>query len=564
MRKIINYLLPLLFLLGITSSCQREQAVEPQTATLQISKQDLQFGKELGVEQIEVKSNVAWEAVIASPESNWLKLEQDASQLILKAEANDSGVERRAKVLVVASGRTAEVSVRQSTSEAVLSLKGGELTLNSQGGKTVVELEGNDRKWSLKTLESNVDWLSVEPLPSAGMLVLTSKRNPSEEERTTTLKIQLSSGNELPVEVRQAGQLTYFLPYEGNRKDLNFYDLIDHERKRGFALGMFVLSSETWLGSTPDLLEFHTFSSKLPKLVYTRPHEHEHRLIADKIAVTLSDVKEVYKGGGYREWLLQRGFKEAYGSTDTEPFLESEDGYYQVKLSINKDTGVASLNFFPQLLQERPYPTFPNFPFGTDDILSRIKNPLWKFTETNAWHVSRGDSLVFSQKNPYGKTDEEKAKYALLIYRSNKTAEAVATPDFYYYQLLFTTGRRTDPEPEVVETASTINFCYTNHNLVIFLTDNKNHFKVTQEFRRLAESAGFVYKGISGGKISFTHQERQLKLSVQMVIEKALFGVDHTALLTFERMDPPTGTNSTTRSVTSPAAIASPRTSLLK
>lgn len=545
-------------------SCQRELAVELPAARLELSRQDLLLGKELGVEQIEVRSNVAWEAVVASPESNWLQLEQDATQLIVRAEANNTGAERRAKVLVIASGRTAELSVRQSTSEAILSLKGGDLTLNSQGGQTVVELEGNDRKWSLAALDSQADWLSVEPIPSAGMLILTSKRNPSEEERTTTLRLQLSSGNELPIEVRQAGQLTYFLPYEGNRKDLNFYDLIEHERRRGFALGMFALSSETWLGSTPDLLEFHTFSSKLPKLVYTRPHEHEHRLIADKIAVTLSDVQEVHKGGGYREWLLQHGFREAFGSTDTEPFLESEDGYYQAKLSTNKDTGVATLNFYPQLLQECPYPTFPSFPFGTDDILARLKNPQWKFAETNAWHTSRGDSLAIGMKNRYGKTDEEKAKYALLVYKANKRAEDISTPDYYFYQLLFTTGRPSDPEPEVVETASTINFCYTNPNLVIFLTDKKNHFKVTREFRQLAEDAGFVYKGISGGKISFTHQERLLRLSVQMAMDQGLFGVEHTALLSFERMDPPTGTSSAPSSTTAPAAVASPRTSLLK
>ncbi len=511
---------------------QQSKDEEPELPELKLSIKELSLTKAQSVGNIEVNSvQENWNCMIIPSSATWLTAERKNNEIIVTAQPNTTGTARKAKVMVTSGGTTAYASVTQSASDLVLNLKEPKVTLNAQNGHKIIEVLGNDDSWTLEPLAADVQWLRAESISKSGIIILHYKSNDKDKPRNTTLTIRKRDGSKVLVEVTQIAQLTYFLPYEGNRKDLVFVDLIAHEEKRGFELGTFIKAQKGFLSVIPDYLQFHTNSSALPTITYTRPLDFKYPLMFDKIAVELSDRSEVLKGGGYREWLLSHGFKLMYGSNENEPVFESEDGFYMTKLSKDKFSGVSYLNFIPQLLQDGPMPTFSKYPYVDETLYSHITDPNWKFAQVDAWHTARGDEKTLDVPAPI-----HKYKHALALYKVKNGAGQELIPEHFWYEFYYITNNTHDPTPEYEESVKLLRLAFNDYKKIIFMV-GKHEFKVTREFKALAESEGFIYTGIENRGVSFVNRKRDLRLLIQVAFEPDFLGSEITALLAYERIN---------------------------
>lgn len=514
----------------LTACVPKQDGSSSADNLIKLSPNELTLSSELSQTQvaIEVPSD-DWDAFLSNAEDSWLKLERKGKELIVTAQPNYEATLRRAKVVVIASGASAHLTVSQSAAQAVLDAGGGEILLTAGGGTKTVQIRTNDR--GMKVDARPADWLELQAIPSSGILIAKYAANLKDEERSVDVEVSFSDGSSANIKFSQASQLTYYLPFEGDRKNLDFAQFIQNEQSRGFALARAQQAAEgDWFASIPDWLEFNTFSSALPSIVYTRDYEYKYagKLPYAMARIEIADVRELERGKGYRQWLTDLGYRDLYGSTDTAPVLESADMFFLVKTKYDKSTEKTYLEFYPQLMQTQEYPTFGSFPF-MDEYL-RIKDAAWTYAEVKAFHDERGDERIHLAPSPATN------KPAIELYKpANKASELVPDRVWYDYYYLMNNRYDTDEARAHEGQIKYVSLCYMDHNKILYtIEEGSREYKCTKEFIKLAESAGFDYQGVRTGGISFTHRERRLDMLVTYAPGQAVFfGDDDVAILKF-------------------------------
>ncbi len=513
-------------------ACVPKQEETPNgNQQLKLSSTELTLSSELSVSKVVVDAPAGgWDAFLASAETGWLKLEPQGQELVVTALPNLEAKARRAKIVVVASGVSGHITVQQSAAQPVLDADTGEVMLEAGAGTKTLRIRTNDSRMEVDAQPT--DWLHLQVAPSSGFLIVRYDSNLKDVTRTAEVQIRFSDGSSSSIKFTQAPQLTYFLPFEGDRKNLDFMQFIQYERSRGFALSRAQQAAPSqWFSTTPDWLEFNTFSSALPSIVYTRDYEYKYagRLPYATSRLEVSDVRELERGKGYRQWLMDLGYRELYGSTDTEPVLESQDQFFIVKTTYDKSAQKTFLEFYPQILQTRAYETFASFPL-LDNYL-RFRQADWTYEQVKAFHDSRGDERTYQVIAPATN------KPGIELYKPSDMTSGLEPDRVWYEYYYLVNNPRLDTEDIRAHEGQikSVSLCYADHNKILYnIEEGSNEYKCTREFIALAVSAGFDYQGVRSGGVAFTHRERNVDMVVMFAPKQAVyFGDDDVAVLKF-------------------------------
>ena len=545
--------------LAATGGCtpdgtQDQTPSEP--SSLELSETELVIGKEATLETVNVTTDAdAWSFLVTPGEAGWIEVRQTEQTLEVGVKANESTESRHAVITVIAGGLVKKVTLEQSASDLVFFFDGqtdepedDALVLSALGGEKLLSVRTNDKGWRIQPADESASWLTVHADSDAGIVLLEAERNAEVESREATLSIALSNGTSRQLKVTQAGQLRYFIPYQEDHHAFNYKDVILYESARGNALTFFQMGDDSgWFGSTPDVLTFATSSDVLPRVTYVR--DLGFSLVYNYAEFPIKDKSELQEGGGFRKFLESEGYVERSGSTSASPQLESPDGFLFVDVKEPKDSNEeVKVRFTPQILQEKAMPTFKKFPYGVLGSYLHVHNLSWKYPQIDDWELHTVKSTApLSMPNTYYKpaADEMVLKvYKLPVEKSNPEDE-----DFHWYQFYFTQGaNRTDaPSPEYLQTVHYYKLVFADYEKIIFLIGD-NQFKVTREFKKLAESEGFIFRGIEPAGVVFEKPKDEIRLTVQMdKADEALFGAPVVAILSYEHYKSPV-TNLSVRS----------------
>lgn len=550
-KNILTLLLGLVVtvLPAVTGGCTPDgtgSKIPSEPSSLELSKTELVIGKEAALETVNVTTDAdAWSFLVTPGEADWIDVKQTERTLEIGVKANESATSRHSVITVIAGGLVRKVTLEQSASDLVFFFDGqtdipeDQLILSALGNEKLISVRTNDKGWHIQPVDSETSWLTVHTDTEAGVILLEAERNPEVEARVATLSISLSNGTTQQLTVTQAGQLRYFLPYQENHNVLNYKDLIIFEKERGNALTYFQRGDDSGWWTTPDILTFATSSDVLPRVTYSR--EIDFSLVYNYAEFPIADKSEIQEGGGFRKFLESQGYVQRSGSTSASPQLESPDGFLFVDVKENEGSaGNVRVRFTPQILQGKDMPTFKRFPYGVSGFYNHIHNVSWKYPQIEEWEVNTLKSTsVFSMTNEqYLPASSE---MLLKVYKLPAEKSNPEDEDFHWYQFYFTQGaNKTDaPSPEYVQAVHYSRLVFKDYEKVIFLIGD-NQFKVTREFKKLAEADGFIYKGIYQGAIVFDKPKDEIRLSVQMdKADAELFGAPVVAILSYEHYESP-------------------------
>ncbi len=512
-----------------------------EPSSLELSKTELVIGKEAALETVNVTTDAdAWTFLVTPGGADWIEVRQTKQTLEVGVKANESAASRHAVISVIAGGLVKKVTLEQSASDLVFFYDGqtdipeDKLVLSAHGGEKLLSIRTNDKGWRIQPADTGASWLTVHADTEAGIVLLDAERNPEVEARVATLSISLSNGTSQQLTVTQAGQMRYFLPYQEDHYVLNYKDLILFEKERGNALTFFQMGDNSGWWATPDMLTFATSSDVLPRVTYSR--DLDFSLVYNYAEFPIADKSEIQEGGGFRAFLESQGYVQRSGSTPASPQFESPDGFLFVDIKESEDSkGEVKVRFTPQILQSKDMPTFKKFPYGVSETYNHVHNASWKYPQIDAWELNTLKSTsVFSMTNSqYAPASSE---MLLKVYKLPAEKSNPEDEDFHWYQFYFTQAAdKTDaPSPEYVQAVHYSKLVFKDYEKVIFLIGD-NQFKVTREFKKLAEADGFIYKGIYQEAIVFDKPKDEIRLFVQMDNQdEALFGAPVVAILSFE------------------------------
>lgn len=183
-RLLVLSAIPLLVIFSC-SKITREETAD----VLLISQNEVAFPKEGGSATISVACPSEWHSSVSD---SWITAEDEGECVTITVSANDSGNIKNGTVTLESNSGKKEITVSQSWSGAVLSLKingAEELELDSEGEEFIFTVETND-EWEVS---SDADWLAIE---TEGNLVRVSAAANSGEHREAKITVTASAGGE--------------------------------------------------------------------------------------------------------------------------------------------------------------------------------------------------------------------------------------------------------------------------------------------------------------------------------------------------------------------------------
>lgn len=183
-RLLVLSAIPLLVIFSC-SKITREETAD----VLLISQNEVAFPKEGGSATISVACPSEWHSSVSD---SWITAEDEGDCVTITVSANDSGNIKNGTVTLESNSGKKEITVSQSWSGAVLSLKingAEELELDSEGEEFIFTVETND-EWEVS---SDADWLAIE---TEGNLVRVSAAANSGEHREAKITVTASAGGE--------------------------------------------------------------------------------------------------------------------------------------------------------------------------------------------------------------------------------------------------------------------------------------------------------------------------------------------------------------------------------
>ena len=184
-RLLVVFAIPLL-VISACSKITREETAD----VLLISQDEVAFPKEGGSATISVACPSEWHSTVS--DKSWITAGDDGDCVTITVSANESGSVRNGTVTLESDSGKTEITVSQSWSGVVLSLKingAEELELDSEGEEFIFTVETND-KWGVS---SDADWLSIG---TEGNLVKVSAAANGGERREAKITVTASTGGE--------------------------------------------------------------------------------------------------------------------------------------------------------------------------------------------------------------------------------------------------------------------------------------------------------------------------------------------------------------------------------
>ena len=167
---------------------------EPEPATLEISKNSLDFSIYGDEKSFSVESNISW--TVSNSEPSWLTVSPSSGSLngtvTVKVDPNTSTVtstpQRTATITISGGNIVRTITLKQDGFDASLSVSETSINFSDAAGKHTCSITSNIN-W--KVSQSTASWLSVSPTSGSkdSTITVTATANTSTEQRTATITI---------------------------------------------------------------------------------------------------------------------------------------------------------------------------------------------------------------------------------------------------------------------------------------------------------------------------------------------------------------------------------------
>lgn len=157
-------------LLAMVAGCA--ESVDFEQPQLSVSEKEIKFTNQISEKTITVNTNCKeW---IATTPKQWVHLTQNGNEIIVKADANTSGIARNSYILVDGGLAVEKIMVNQSAADLSLDIANGEIILPQAGGTTTVDINLESSMYEMVQSEKP-DWLQV--IKKKNALKFISKTN---------------------------------------------------------------------------------------------------------------------------------------------------------------------------------------------------------------------------------------------------------------------------------------------------------------------------------------------------------------------------------------------------
>lgn len=467
MRKSLFSILMLLSVLFVASCSDDNDYVEP---TLEVSTTQVTLTSGSMDQTIAITTNQTKWIATSPAEGEWLMLEQQGSNLVVRAMENLVVEERVSYIFISAGGAAEKVMVKQSAADIVLEASPGEINVPNTGGQYFIDITSNSANWTIEK-ETAADWVIVKQFKGADIAELTVLPNETGEGRT--LKLYAKSGPKLEeVVINQAGGASGFiLPLlEAAPTQI---EILSHEQANGGFLLAYSGPMPSW-GYYDESYEFAVNSPMFYSTTYII-NDYRNGMLSEvnmwsekNAAMILSDE--------YIEFLEANGF--AIEKTATGFSGYNSEKQFGVTAITDLDADLGRVIFEPVLEQDKDYPTFDAFPFD------------------------RAEWLNNSEWNSAAIVAQEESEGATILAQDDEMIDVLIAEDYrpLYERLFFM-------ENDLTTEFITI---WNNPNVGAWSPDGGNTWMLTSEFEALLESSGFVFFMENQGSLFYFNAEKEL------------------------------------------------------
>ena len=470
MKKSLFSILMLLSVLFVAScSSDDDDFVE---ATLEVSTAQVTLSNSSMDQTVAITTNQTKWIATSPAEGDWLMLEQQGNNLVVRAMENLLVEERVSYILVMAGGAAEKVMVKQSAADIVLEASPGEINVPNTGGKYFVDITSNSANWTIEK-ESNVDWVIVKQFAGADIAELTVLKNESGAERT--LKLFAKSGSKLEeIIINQAGgggSSKFLMPLLKHKPTQ--FDILDYEKENGSYLLSFEAAMPSW-GYYEDMYDFAVKSS----VFYSTTYEIDVRdgMLKEINMWSVQNAKDILSAE-YKEFLEAHGFEIESGETGFTGV--NSEKLFAITAITDVDADLGRVTFVRYSEQDKDYPTFDAFPF---DRFAWLNNSAWNSTAIVAEEESDGNTILSQDAEMIDVLIKEASHplYERLFFMENDLATEFIT-------------------------------VWNDPNVGAWSPDEAGQtWKLTTEFLALMEDAGFVFYMESQGSDFYFNAEKEL------------------------------------------------------
>ncbi|MCF0236439.1 MAG: BACON domain-containing protein [Bacteroidaceae bacterium] len=469
MKKILS-LLGLVLTIFLTA-CAPGNDIEE--ATLSVSDSKLSFSASGGTQNITITTNqTRW--VASSPqEFDWVTLEQEGTQLLVKVSPNVLGRVRQSTVLVNAGGATEKIVLTQAAGDELLNVSNPDVQIAAAGGTAVVDVANNVGSATIEGAEEAADWLTVSYDAAIGKLNLVAVPNPSALYREVQLFVKSGAKTEAVI-VRQLGEQKFHVPLTKVRKS---YEIPQRETQRGSTLVNWSPINPTDQNDVTEEYAFFTTSSYMPTMEYSvNPSKSSYVQCEYQ-----SQQTTVFESDEFVGFMAQNGYVREAGGTSELTYYRNSVDQILASVAISYIDFKTTLIFTPYKAQSEPMSTFERLEFPG---LQHLNVKTTKWTDIKVWEESQGYEL---RQTLYSREFEDQP-YSVLFFNENKSPLLGRM-----YRIITSEDRRGNTDPAEIGFTPEIAFIYNDVSLALWQDPEEGKWYPTEEFARLLSREGFKF-----------------------------------------------------------------------
>lgn len=461
----------MLLSLLIVASCSSDDD-DFVEATLDVSTKQVTLSNSSMDQTIAITTNQTKWIATSPAEGDWLMLEQQGNDLVVRAMENLLVEERTSYILINAGGAAEKIMVKHSAADIVLEASPGEINVPNMGGKYFIDITSNSAKWTIEK-ETNADWVIVKQFTGADIAELTVHKNETGEERS--LKLFAKSGSKIKeIIINQAGggvSSKFLMPLLKQKPSQ--FDILDYEKQNGSYLLSYEAAMPSW-GYYEEIYDFAVNSS----IFYSTTYEIDVRdgMVKEINMWSEQNAADILSEE-YKEFMESRGFAIESGATGFTGVNTEEMFTVTAITDLEADLGRVTFTTFTE--QDQDYPTFETFPF---DRAPWLNNPEWT------------SSAIVAQEESDGGT---------ILSQDEEMIDVLISEELHplYERLFFM-------ENDLTTEFITI---WNDPNVGAWSPDGAGEtWKLTTEFIALLENSGFVFYMENDGSEFYFNAEKEL------------------------------------------------------
>ncbi|MDO4790170.1 MAG: BACON domain-containing protein [Porphyromonas sp.] len=470
----------------ITISCKPKND-EPEAPTLTLSVQTLTLNNKAQnptEPQIQVSTNqTKWNV---STNAEWLTATVKGNGIVVSALANDLGRDRKGEVLVYAGGLVDKVVVTQSSADVFVELTAQDLNVPRSGAEYLVGVNTNAGKWEV---QGQAEWVTVQRLSNILKFVVAPNETGQAREALIQVIATSAAGNVTKAiriaQTAKSEDAAYFPFLDGK---MSVYERAKKEVARGSVVLEAAEPYNSFFGPSPGFLALIPKADGFITATYVIPFAN--RLVWEQIVV-VTDTWERISEGAFIEKLTEEGFtKDDAASSEKNIVYVNATKRYKVTLKEEIDGDVVNYGavFEVYYVQEKPQPTFRQFPYLLKDFLDK---PEKKHADVVAWMKEKkyekdGDD-VMSTKFP--------DQVRIQAFKKEGTVGAEEANDvlaFYYTGESRNIPKGVDKDKIIGSLAQFAQMFPEKSKVeLMFWERSDGAYYPTNEFKALAEKEGF-------------------------------------------------------------------------